>query len=79
MVVTVIFAILIITETKLDNTFRTSQFYTEGFSIPYKLNKNRNGGGIIIYVRENILTKIVTEHDLSEDVEGIFLEVKFLK
>ena len=36
-----IFDILIITETKLNNTFPTSQFYIESFSIPYRLNRNR--------------------------------------
>ena len=44
MVVIEIFDILIITEKKLDNTFPTSQFYIEGFSMPYRLDKNRNGG-----------------------------------
>ena len=39
-VVSGIFGILIITETKLDNTFPTFQFYIEGLSMPYKLDRN---------------------------------------
>ena len=38
-----------------------------------------NGGGIIIYVREDIPTKILTKHNLPEDIEGIFLEINFRK
>ena len=79
MVVIEIFDILIITEKKLDNTFPTSQFYIEGFSMPYRLDKNRNGGGIFIYVRESIPTKILIKHNLPEDIERIFLEINFQK
>ena len=47
--------------------------------MPYRLDRNKNGGGIIIYVREDIPTKILTKHNLPEDIEGIFLEIKFRK
>ena len=46
--------ILIITETKLDDTFPVSQFRANGFSKPHRLDRNRNKGGVIIYVREDI-------------------------
>ena len=52
LLVTGIFGILIITKTKLDKTFSLSQFHIDGFSTPYKLDRNRNGGGITIYIRE---------------------------
>ena len=52
--VTGIFYILIITETKLDDTFPPSQFHRDGFSTSYRLDRNRNGGGIIIYIREDV-------------------------
>ena len=41
-----IFDILMIREIKLDNTFPTSQFYIERFSMPYMLDRNRNNGRI---------------------------------
>ena len=47
--------------------------------MPYRLDINKNGGGIIIYVREDIPTKILTKHNLPKDIEGIFLEIKFRK
>ena len=36
--------ILVLTETKLDDTFPTAQFLVNGFSEPYILDRNRKGG-----------------------------------
>ena len=47
--------------------------------MPYGLDRNRNGGGIIICVRGDIATEILTKHDLLEDIEVIFLETSFRK
>lgn len=33
-----------VTETKIDDTFPTSQFIMEGSEKPFRLNQNRNGG-----------------------------------
>ena len=71
--------ILIITETKLDDTFPVSQFHIDGFSKPYRLDRNRNGGGVIIYVREDIPSKILTKHVLPTDIEALFIELNFRK
>ena len=38
------------TETKLDDLFLKAQFCIDGFSIPYRLDRNRNGGGLLIYI-----------------------------
>ena len=54
-----------ITETKLDDTFPLGQFYVERFTMPYRLDGNRNGGGVIIYDRENILSKILEKHKIT--------------
>ena len=40
--------ILILTETKLDETFLRSQFLMNGFSKPYKCHRNKHGGGIVV-------------------------------
>ena len=71
--------ILIITETKLDDTFPVSQFHIDGFSKPYWLGRNRNGGGVIIYVREDIHSKILTKHVLLTNIEALFIELNFIK
>ena len=79
MLVTSIFGILIITETKLDDTFPLSQFHTDGLSAPYRLDKNRNGSGIIIYIREDIPSKIVTKHCFPKDIAALFIKLNFRK
>ena len=49
--------ILVITESKLDSSFSISQFIISGFSKPFRLDRNRNGGGVLIFVREDMPTK----------------------
>ena len=38
--------VLVITETKLDDTFLKSQFLVTGFSVLYRLDRNRNAVGL---------------------------------
>ena len=39
--------ILVITETKLDGTFPTAMFMIDGYSKPYRRDRNAYGGGYI--------------------------------
>ena len=71
--------ILVITETKIDDTFPLGQFYVDGVTMPYRLDRNHNGGGVIIYDREDIPSKIFEKHKLPQDVEGVFFELNFRK
>ena len=71
--------ILIITKTKLNDTFPVSQFHIDQFSKPYRLDRNRNRGGVIIYVREDIPSKILTNYVLPTDIEALFIELNFRK
>ena len=45
------FDILIIMETKIDDTYPISQFHIDGSSMLYSLGRNWNGEGVIVYVR----------------------------
>ena len=59
--------ILLITESKLDNSFPTAQFQINGFNSPYLLNSNaHSGGGILLYVREDNPSKLEKGHILKE-------------
>ena len=40
---------LMISETKTDKSFPTSQSLIDGFSSPYRLDRNANGGGILVH------------------------------
>ena len=79
LLVTDTFGILIIIGTKLDETFLLSQFHKDAFSRPYRLDRNRNECGVIIYIREDVPSKLLTKHCFSKDIEGLFIEVKFRK
>ena len=42
--------ILMISESKLDGTFPSSQFQIYGFRTPYRLDRNHRGGGILLFL-----------------------------
>ena len=67
--------ILVIIETKLDSSFPTAQFMIDGFSSPFRLDRNKFGGGIIVYVREDIVSKELKSHPQDINIEGIFIEI----
>ena len=71
--------ILVLTETKIDSSFPNAQFSIDGFSTPFRLDQNRFGGGVIIYVRGNISCKQLTKHTLPDEIEGIFVEISLRK
>ena len=52
--------ILIISETKIDDSFPIGQFLIEGFCAPYRLDRNSKGRGILFYVREDIPSNLIT-------------------
>ena len=62
--------ILVVTESKLDNTFPDSQFHIPG----YKVTLNKLGGGIIVFVRDDIPCKKI-DVEIPEDIEALFLEI----
>ena len=71
--------ILIITESKLDDSYPTAQFTIEGYKKPFRLDRNKDGGGILIFVREDIPSTILDKHKLPKDIEGLFVEINFRK
>ena len=46
--------LLLISETKLDDSFPTAQFQMKGFSVPYRYDRNRKSGGLLLYIRKDI-------------------------
>ena len=70
--------ILVVTETKLDSTFPTNQFYINGFTKPYGLDRNRNGTGVLIYICKDVPNKELKSH-LPNDIEGMFIELNLIK
>ena len=73
--------ILVLTESKLDSSLSTNQFLDEGYSnlIETGLERNRNGGGIFLCIREDIPCKELKLHGHPHDIEEIFVEVNLRK
>ena len=71
--------VITITETKLNDTFPTSQFLVTGFSVPHRLDRNRNRGGIMIFILDDIPSRVLTKHVFVDDIEGLFIELNFRK
>ena len=71
--------VLMIAETKLDATFPTGQFAIEGFATPFRLDRNANGGGILVYVRSDIPSHQVKSYKFSEGIECISFEINLRK
>ena len=71
--------VLVVCETKLDETFPYSQFHMDGGFLPYKLDENCNSGGVMVFVKEDIPSKLLTKHNFQSDVEGLFVELNFRK
>ena len=53
---------LMISETKVKDSFPDGQFSLDGFGTPFRLNRNRNGGGVTCFPLEMIfLQKLVLQ------------------
>ena len=59
-------------------SFPRSQFAIEGVSSPFRLDRNGDDGGIIIYIRSDIPCKEMKKY-LPNNIEGIFIELNLRK
>ena len=62
--------VLLISETKLEDTFPLSQFILEGFTPPYRLDRTEHGGGLRLFIGEDI-----PNVNPSGNIENIFVEI----
>ena len=68
--------VLLISEKKNDSSFLLEEFHLEGYATPCRLDINANSGGILLYIREDIPSKLLNT-DLS--IEGFFVEIRLRK
>ena len=68
------FDIICINETRLDRTIRDEEVEITGYEI-VRLDRNRNGGGVAIYLKNNISFKL-RNNIIPDEAEAICLEVK---
>ena len=74
-----LFDVIIVTETKFDDSFAEAQYYIGDFVIQCRLDRNRNEEGLMIYVSDGIPSKMLTKLNLPEDNEAGFIELNFQK
>ena len=71
--------ILAVNETKIDDRIDDNLVNIEGYSIK-RSDRNRNGGGVALYVKDKSFDKITARADLPiSNLEGLCIEVKPVK
>ena len=69
--------ILLISETKIDPSFSIAQLRLNGFGTPERLDRTRDGGGLLLYFRSGITAKPLKL--IESNIECIFCEVTVAK
>ena len=65
-------------ETKLDDSLPTAQFLIKGFSASYRFHINSKGGGLLLYIGEDLLSKILT-YSSSCHIETLLIKIDLRK
>ena len=60
--------VLLISETKLDDTFSTVQFLLDGFKKPDRLDRCSKGGRLLLFVRDDISCRLLTEYKTPTNI-----------
>ena len=68
------FEIFLISGSKLDCTFPFNQIYMAGFK-QFRRDRNQFGGGLMLYINENIPCRSLNEHPKFPDIELIVFEL----
>ena len=64
-----------VSETNIDDTFPESEFLIEGFSKLFRLDRTAKGGGIWLYIRDDMPCRYIKETTLNNLFEGFFVEL----
>ena len=62
-----------ISETKIDSSFPSVQFNLEDYATQYILDRNANGGGLLLYIREDIASTLLNS-ELS--IKRFFVKIR---
>ena len=68
--------IMFISETKLDQSFPNGQFKIPGYALPCRLDRNQFGGGIMVFVKEDMPSRVLS---LNKSIDSLFIELNFRK
>ena len=65
-----------ISETNIGDSFPLGNLVIAGFSKRYRLDRDSLGGGILLYVREDIPTNLIEVE--TKPIEGFYVEINLL-
>ena len=71
---------LAIAKTKLDSSFPSAQFLFHGYKTSYRNDGNKHGGGLLVYVKEDVPCCQLTNHPPVHNLLDIIaIELNFWK
>ena len=71
--------ILAISESILDESYSTNILNIAGYTLPFRRDRNINGGGVLVYVKEGVPCHELKMKVGAENLEGIFIEINLRK
>ena len=72
--------ILTIAETKLGCSFPMAQFLVDGYKEPAHKDRSKHGGGLLVYIKEDIPSCLLTDHPpVSDLLDLVVIELNFRK
>ena len=71
--------ILLVSETKIDESFPSAQFKIPGFATPFRYDKSSNSGGLLLYVRKDIPSKLIKFENSNDNIQLLFTEINLFK
>ena len=71
--------VLSVTETKLDSSFPNAQFLLPGFHEPLRLDINNRNGGLLVYIKASLPSKILAKFKLLFNIQIIPFEINLRK
>ena len=69
--------ILMISEAKVNDCFPDGQFFVDSFGTLFCIDRKRNGGGIMLFIINDIPAKVVSTDDTP--IESFYVELNFRK
>ena len=67
--------ILMVAETKIDVSFPKEQLHIEGYTDPLWLDRNGEGGGLLVYAKSDITMRQLQSFKFEIDMESICFEI----
>ena len=71
--------ILCIAATKIDESFPTAQFLWSGYHKPYRLDISDKQGGLLIYIKAHLPSRLLSNHISPKDLQAIPFELNLRK